>query len=164
MCLCVCVHVVDFNLLQWFCDPLSGVLASPIFVLHSLNGIYPVHDYNSAMTNPQYLKLVQFIQRVEDNFFRTCTSKVHACVESFGFDQWDYCIQSCDSFSYVVLLPGTYFLFRQDEYFAKLADKYQHLMKELHRTCESPTTFILRKGGSPGTRFRLLVHNLAQDY
>ena len=45
------------------------------------------------MNNPQYSRLVQFIRRVEDNFFRTCTSKVKLS----GLDQWDCSSHSCDS-------------------------------------------------------------------
>jgi hypothetical protein len=40
-----------------------------------LQGIYPVQDYESARYNPQYMKLVAYFKRIEEDFFNTCRSK-----------------------------------------------------------------------------------------
>ena len=59
---------------------MSSVLAPPLLSPSlSLNGIYPEKDYNSAMNNPQYSRLVQYIRRLEDYFFKTSISKVWSC-------------------------------------------------------------------------------------
>ena len=90
-----------------------------------------MNDYNSAMNNPQYSRLVQYIRRLEDNLFKTCTSKVWSC----GFGPTGLLSK--------FIVAAYWLLFQQDEYFSKLADKYQQIVKDLQRTCESQSNSVL---------------------
>jgi E1A/CREB-binding protein len=40
-----------------------------------LQGIYPAQNYEAAQQNPQYMQLVVYFKRIEEEFFNTCRNK-----------------------------------------------------------------------------------------
>ena len=45
-------------------------------VLCRLHGIYPVQNMEAMRQNMQYMKLVAYFKRIEEDFFNSCRSKV----------------------------------------------------------------------------------------
>ena len=54
-----------------------------------LHGIYPVQNIEAVRHNPQYMKLVAYFKKIEEEFYNTCKSKVQIYIHPHYILQLD---------------------------------------------------------------------------
>ena len=47
-----------------------------------LHGIYPVQNFEAMRQNMQYMKLVAYFKKIEEDFFNSCRNKVCAYIHT----------------------------------------------------------------------------------
>ena len=97
------ITYVHANSLATNCVPPGLYLDWSPLVSCRLHGIYPVQNIEAMRQNMQYMKLVAYFKKIEEDFFNSCRSKVRVyCLCSLVWTHVQYNLKN--KYNSVVLL------------------------------------------------------------